>query len=197
MVALPLIALAGYGGFLSATFGWRTVRAKRTQTGPSWRKPVSRADAVGETACLAGCCLSLTAPLVAIVGLVEAPHVDWVVLRSVASVACAALGAAIAVSAQRDLGEQWRAGVEASASLVTTGAYARVRNPFYVGCFFASAAVLVAVPSAVALAGFALHVVAAEVIVRAVEEPLLSRVHGDDFARYKARTGRFVPRLNF
>lgn len=104
-------------------------------------------------------------------------------------------GTLLAGWAQRHLASQWRAGVEASAVIVTTGPFRHVRNPFYLGCFATSGAVLVAVPSVVALAGLVLHIAAAEVIVRGVEEPLLARAHPVVFRRYLATTGRFFPRL--
>ncbi len=195
MSALQLSALLAYGGFLLVTFGWQALKAKRTNGQSQWRKPVSSTDAGGEVACLVGCALSLVAPALALTGIVEPIADGWLALRAVTAVVCMAGGLVIAVSAQHHLAREWRAGVEASASLVTTGPYARVRNPFYLGCFLASAAVAIAVPSAVALGGFLLHVAAAEVIVRAVEEPILSQAHGQDFALYKRRTGRFLPRL--
>jgi len=101
----------------------------------------------------------------------------------------------LAIWAQRHLAEEWRAGVEASDTLVTAGPFTRIRNPFYLGCFLASASVLAAVPSTVALAGLALHRAAAEIIVRGVEEPILAQAHGTAFSNYKQRTGRFLPRL--
>jgi protein-S-isoprenylcysteine O-methyltransferase Ste14 len=119
---------------------------------------------------------------------------DWPVARGFASMATLGFGTVVAVWAQRYLAEQWRTGVEASDSLVTSGPFARVRNPFYVGCFLASASVFTAVPSLVALAGLALHVVAAEIIVRGVEEPILDQAHGADCSSYKQRAGRFLPR---
>ncbi len=97
--------------------------------------------------------------------------------------------------AQRHLAEEWRAGVEASDTLVTAGPFVRIRNPFYLGCFLASASVLLAVPSTVALVGPVLHMAAAEIIVRGVEEPILARAHGTAFSNYKQRTGRFLPRI--
>ncbi|MGH9279110.1 MAG: methyltransferase family protein [Acidimicrobiales bacterium] len=194
-MALQPLALIGYAGFLLATFGWRTLHAKATRGEWSWRRPVSRTDAIGEVVCVAGCVLSLGAPVLAIARAVRPPGIDLVAMRGLLSILCLGFGTGIALRAQRHLADDWRAGVEASASLVTTGPFARVRNPFYLGCFFASAAVLVAVPTIVALGGFALHVAAAEVIVRRVEEPMLSEAHGDEYARYKARTGRFLPPL--
>jgi len=100
----------------------------------------------------------------------------------------------VALAAQRHLAGQWRAGVEASTALVTDGPFARCRNPFYAGCILASAGVAAAVPSPLALAGLGLHLGAAEVIVRGVEEPLLAAAHGPAYEAYRGRAGRFLPR---
>lgn len=194
MIVLAVLAVAGYGGFLTVTFGWRTLQTKRATGETRWREPVSRTDAVGEMTCLGGCVLSLLAAPLALGGVVGPVVSAWLVARTVLSMAALGLGTALAVWAQRHLAEEWRAGVEASVSLVVGGPFARVRNPFYLGCFLASAAVLIAVPSVVAAAGLVLHIVAAEVIVRGVEEPILAQAHGAAFTRYTERTGRFLPR---
>ena len=166
MQVLQAMGLIGYGGFLGATFGWRTLRSKRATGESGWREPISRTDAVGETVCVTGCILSLVAPPLAMAGAVRPLRTAWVPAQGFASVTMLGLGTVLAIWAQRHLAGQWRAGVEASDSLVTSGPFVSVRNPFYLGCFLASASVLVAVPSAVALAGVALHIVAAEIIVR-------------------------------
>jgi protein-S-isoprenylcysteine O-methyltransferase Ste14 len=49
------------------------------------------------------------------------------------------------------------------------------------------------VPNLVAAAMLAAFVAALQVQVRLVEEPYLQRVHGAAYARYAARTGRFLP----
>ena len=193
-MVLQLLALVGYGGFLTVTFGWRTLQTKRTTGESRWREPISRTDAIGETVCAAGCFLSVIAPALAMTGIASPFETGWRVIQGTVSMATLALGTALALWAQRHLAEEWRAGVEASDQLVTGGPFARVRNPFYLGCFLASASVVAAVPSPVALLGLALHVAAAEIIVRAVEEPILAQAHGADFASYKQRTGRFLPR---
>lgn len=147
--------------------------------------------------CLTGRLLSLIAPPLAMAGAVRPIRTEWFTARGVISVTTLGLGAVLAIWAQRHLAGEWRAGVEASDSLITSGPFARVRNPFYLGCFFASASVLVAVSSAVALAGLALHIAAAEVIVRGVEEPILAQAHGAEFSSYKQRTGRFLLTVSF
>ncbi len=127
-------------------------------------------------------------------GAVRPLRTDWLAPQVLESLGVLGVGTALAIWAQRHLAEEWRAGVEASDSLVTAGPFARVRNPFYLGCFLASASVLAAVPSAVALTGLALHIAAAEIIVRGVEEPILAHAHGTAYASYKQRAGRFLPR---
>jgi len=49
------------------------------------------------------------------------------------------------------------------------------------------------VPTVFAVLMLAAFVIAWEIQVRLVEEPYLASVHGDDYLRYAARTGRFLP----
>jgi len=190
-----IVAVTGYTLFIAVAFGWRSIRSRRASGDWGWRSPVSSADRLGEWLCAAGCLLSFVAPLVPLV-----PVVDGLAMtegreaRVAASMSATLAGTLVAGWAQRHLADQWRAGVEASAVIVTSGPFRYVRNPFYLGCFLASGGVLVAVPSAAALAGLCLHVVAAEVIVRRVEEPVLAAAHPRVFGEYVAATGRFLPR---
>ena len=128
-------------------------------------------------------------------GAVRPLRTDWPTAQGIGFAFTLGLGTTLAIWAQRHLAEQWRAGVEASDTLVTAGPFARIRNPFYLGCFLASASVLIALPSTVALVGLILHIAAAEIIVRGVEEPLLAQTHGTAFSNYKQRAGRFLPRI--
>ena len=73
------------------------------------------------------------------------------------------------------------------------GPFALVRNPIFAAMIPTSLGLALMVPNVVALAGFAALVLALEIQVRMVEEPYLRRVHGQAYASYAARTGRFAP----
>ena len=107
------------------------------------------------------------------------------------------LGLAATLYAQLTMGESWRVGVDESerTALVTDGPFALVRNPIFAAMIPTSLGLALMVPNVVALAGFAALVLALEIQVRLVEEPYLRRVHGQAYARYAARTGRFAPRV--
>ena len=97
--------------------------------------------------------------------------------------------------AQMAMGSSWRIGVdpEERTQLVTTGPFALVRNPIYAAMLPTALGLALLVPSWVALVGLAGLAVGLELQVRVVEEPYLRQVHGDAFATYAARVGRFVP----
>ena len=106
-------------------------------------------------------------------------------------------GVAGVVVAQAQMGRSWRAGVDPSerTELVTRGLFERVRNPIYASMVLAVLGVGLVTPNAVTIASTVLAAVGAEVLVRQVEEPYLSSVHGAAFAHYSAHTGRFLPRI--
>ena len=79
-------------------------------------------------------------------------------------------------------------------ALITSGPFRYVRHPFYVTTALAFAAnALTTANWFIALTGFA--ALALLVIRTAIEEEKLVERFGDDYRRYMARTGRFVPRL--
>ena len=93
------------------------------------------------------------------------------------------------------MGRSWRIGVDPGerTELVTAGPFALVRNPIFAAMLPTALGLTLLVPSWVALAGLAGLIAALELQVRVVEEPYLLQVHGDAYATYAARVGRFVP----
>ncbi len=104
-------------------------------------------------------------------------------------------GIAVTLVAQSAMGDAWRGDVDAEArsELVTTGPFRVVRNPIFTGTAITAVGVVLVIANALALVALACFVVSMQIQVRGVEEPYLMRVHGDDYRRYAARTGRFLP----
>ena len=79
-------------------------------------------------------------------------------------------------------------------TLIASGPYRYVRHPLYVSAALAFvASALMTANWFIALSGFAF--LALLVIRTATEEEKLVERFGDDYRRYMARTGRFLPRL--
>lgn len=139
--------------------------------------------------------LGLLAPIAARAGLVEPlaalddPAVAYLGLMLVV------LGGLGTFVVQGAMGDSWRIGVDESerTALVTGGPFSVVRNPIFSAMAVTAVGFALMVPSVIALTGLALLALALELQVRAVEEPYLRRVHGEAYARYAARVGRFVP----
>lgn len=94
------------------------------------------------------------------------------------------------------MGKDWRMAItdEPDQPLITDGLYQRIRHPIYAFSILIVLCSVVVVPTlAMALCGACL---AALWVGKAHnEERHMLRQHGDQYARYLARTGRFMPRL--
>lgn len=111
-------------------------------------------------------------------------------------VALAGLGLAVRIAAMAQLGPRFSPllAMQREHALETRGLYARIRHPGYLGAWLASLGVALAFGSAVALPmvlvmGLLLWNRAGR------EESLLERHFGDEYRRYRLRSGRFLPRL--
>lgn len=113
----------------------------------------------------------------------------------IAGIVLAVSGIFLTFGAQLAMGDSWRVGVDPGerTELVTSGPFAHVRNPIYSAMLPMVFGLVLMVPNAVVIAGFIALLVGLELQVRFVEEPFLLRVHGDAYAAYAARVGRFVP----
>jgi len=117
----------------------------------------------------------------------------WLVLRWGA--AFVALGLLVAtVRCWRRMGRHWKMAVTPGERqvLITDGPFARVRHPIYGYQILLMLASLAVVPTLPMLAVAAVHL--ALMLTKARnEEAYLLGVHGDAYASYMARTGRFFP----
>jgi protein-S-isoprenylcysteine O-methyltransferase Ste14 len=89
----------------------------------------------------------------------------------------------------------WHQDDDAPEHLVTSGAYARIRHPFYASFLLVLSAVALAAPGIPSFVALAWGVVALNLTARREERRLLASVLGVRYAAYMARTGRFMPRL--
>jgi protein-S-isoprenylcysteine O-methyltransferase Ste14 len=93
------------------------------------------------------------------------------------------------------MGTSWRIGVKQTERtvLVTSGAFALVRNPIFTAMVIAQLGLTLKVPTWLSVAALTCLVMAVEMQVRLIEEPYLAAIHGPAYERYAASTGRFVP----
>lgn len=140
--------------------------------------------------------VGVVAPVAALLGVPTLDRLDSPSLRVVAT-AGAVLGIAGTCAAQLAMGASWRIGVDPAerTHLVTTGPFALVRNPIFTAALLTFTCLALVVPNVVALAGLAVLYAGIQTQVRAVEEPHLLAAHGQAYAAYTGRVGRFLPGL--
>jgi protein-S-isoprenylcysteine O-methyltransferase Ste14 len=111
------------------------------------------------------------------------------------SIALSIVGFGGALVAQSQMGASWRIGIpNEKTALVQTGLYGRIRNPIYTGFLVAMLGLAALAPSALSIAIFLGSLAIIRVWV-GLEEARQLESHGDEFRRYCASTGRFLPRL--
>jgi len=80
-------------------------------------------------------------------------------------------------------------------ALCDRGPYAHVRHPIYASYILAFLAVLVALPTLITLAAFVFNAGLFTHAALSDERSLTSGAFGAEYARYKERTGMFLPRI--
>lgn len=142
-----------------------------------------------------GMALAVVAPLATLLGWPGGSLLELPPLMHAAGAIAAMAGTAGALLAQLGMGESWRVGVDESekTQLVTTGLFAWVRNPIFSFMGLSAFGLLLLVPSVWTSVALALAALGIDLQVRFVEEPHLGRMHGDAYASYATRTGRFLP----
>lgn len=191
-------ALVLYGIWFALAFGVR-IAVQVRRTGSTGVRGLDRGapplEWLAGVLFLVAVAAGAAAPLLALLDVVEPiAALDGVGAHAVGLVLAAA-GVVGTFLAQLAMGDAWRIGVapEERTELVTRGPFRLVRNPIYSAMLPTVLGLALMVPSVVALLAFLALVVALELQVRVVEEPHLLRTHGDAYAEYGARVGRFVP----
>ena len=157
--------------------------------------PSRPAEWAGNGLFVAALGLFLVAPVLDLIGVAEPiPALDGRAGHA-AGVVLYAFGLVGTLVAQGMMGRSWRIGVDESerTELVTSGLFAVVRNPIFSAMIPGFLGLALMVPNVVALVGFLALLLAVELQVRFVEEPYLLRTHGERYAGYASRVGRFVP----
>ncbi|WP_338600594.1 isoprenylcysteine carboxylmethyltransferase family protein [Saccharopolyspora sp. SCSIO 74807] len=114
-----------------------------------------------------------------------------------AGLVMAVIGIAATLAAQQNMGHSWRVGVDhaETTTLVTSGAFALVRNPVFTAMITTGAGLALLAPNPLEVTALAALVLAIEIQVRVVEEPYLLATHGHAYRNYATRAGRFLPGL--
>lgn len=105
------------------------------------------------------------------------------------------LGISITLLSQAKMGKSWRIGVDSdeSTTLVTSGIYAKSRNPIYFGILLFWIGLCLTFAHVLLWLCAIICWLCIEPIVRKVEEPYLTREHGEHFQKYLDRTHRYLP----
>lgn len=192
--------LAFYILFLAIAFGIRTVIHVR-RTGSTGFSGISgrpgSAEWIGGVLFAVAIVLGLAAPIADLVGLLDPIDALDGELGHAAGAGLFFGGLFTTVLAQFAMGDSWRIGVDESerTALVTSGPFSLVRNPIFSGMIPVAIGLALLVPNVVSIAALVSLFVALEIQTRLVEEPYLLRAHGEEYRRYAARAGRFVPSL--
>ncbi|MCO1655281.1 methyltransferase family protein [Pseudonocardia humida] len=194
------IALVVHAVGLVLAFGVRTWRHRRATGSTGFRGVSGRPGSLpwwGGVLFVLALLLATAAPVLALTGVLAAPPGLVRVATAALGVLVAVAGLAVTVLAQNAMGASWRIGVDESerTALVEAGPFRRVRNPIFTGMAAVLVGVVLLVPTVVAVLALVCLVVAVQIQVRVIEEPYLARAHGPAYADYRARTGRFLPRL--
>ncbi|MCP3102246.1 isoprenylcysteine carboxylmethyltransferase family protein [Myxococcus sp. K15C18031901] len=104
-----------------------------------------------------------------------------------------AAGLGVVLVAQVQMGASWRIGIDREpTALVTRGLFTVVRNPIFAGMLWVVTGVALVTPGAWTVMAWVDYVLLVSLQVR-LEEAHLLRLHGEDYAAYASRVGRFWP----
>ena len=119
------------------------------------------------------------------------PPLSWIAL----AVALAAF--VLTLICWKKMGKSWRMGIDPleKTALIVTGPFARVRHPIYALSSVLMLATVAVVPAPLMIAVGIVHLILLQIEARR-EEKYLAAVHGAAYLDYRARTGRFLPKVS-
>lgn len=192
--ALGLMAL-----YLVLAFGVRIAVALRTtgRTGIADLRAAPPIELIGGGVFFAGIALGGINPVLALADLVQPWDEFDAAAAHAGGFALCAVGIAGTFAAQMAMGASWRIGVDPGerTELVTGGVFSLCRNPIYTFMVIAWIGFALLVPTWPAAVSLVLLTAGLQLQVRLVEEPHLLRTHGEPYAAYARRVGRFLPGL--
>lgn len=126
-------------------------------------------------------------------------HLELGLPGAVVGIAVLVIGMLVVVSAQLQMGREWRIGVDESekTELITHGLFKYSRNPIYSGMLILAFAMLVLLPHVAMCLFVAIGYGGVEMQVRLVEEPYLRNVHGSAYDNYCQQVNRYFPTPKF
>lgn len=194
------VAVGLYAGFLAVAFGWRTWLQYRRTKDHGLRAPSSRAGSIEWIAVVfltGGLTLAGAAPLAELVGIVAQSGLWAGSWFGRVGLVLVLLGFTGTIVAQLQMGDSWRIGVggHETTRLVMVGLFSRVRNPIFSGILLANVGLLLMVPNVLSAVALGSSFLGIEIQVRRVEEPYLTRIHGNQYLSYARNVGRFFPRI--
>jgi protein-S-isoprenylcysteine O-methyltransferase Ste14 len=180
---------------LSALFGLLAVGVRSwAHTRRTGHSPISGGAGMSGWVGLLGLGLLFVAGPVAEVAFGASRLVDSDWLAGV-GLALSVAGLAALLWSQSSMGDSLRIGVDPGerTALVTEGPFRWVRNPIYSAMLLYVVGVALMAPNVAGLVALVVLALGLDLHVRRVEEPYLVATHGDAYASYAARVGRFVP----
>ena len=123
------------------------------------------------------------------------PHFKLATVGDIVGLILCAIGAALTMVSQYQMGKSWRIGVDETekTELVTHGMFSFSRNPIYFGMLIVGLGFVVLFPHTFMVICFILAFIGIDLQVRKIEEPHLVRVFGDEYVEYIKNTNRYIP----
>ncbi len=122
-------------------------------------------------------------------------YIDSSILKII-GVVLSILSFILIIAAQRTMANSWRIGIDekVKTKLVTNGAFKHIRNPIFSGMLLVLLSLFLVLPTYFMAYMTVLSYLITSIQVR-LEEEYLTKVHSKDYLDYKAKVGRFIPKI--